>query len=544
VEQQAQILVHGVGLHPTVASDVLKRTGEAREADGGLLWPLQVVARLARSDALVRTENGFAWAGGAWPADFAIPAHMQAAMQKQWDGAAQYHTVLACAACGCDGLEFRVSVIADALNRTRLDLLMVLNEIERTTGMVHDVRNRDDIYAFYSSFLLDVIRGKLGVTGMGARKGDIPQIVREYHARLAMALEPALKTSPSKLYEIANHFYTAGARYATKAAEYCLEAASDSATSHDFRRARNYLEMAEACGALPAAGPLAEAASQGEQRVRTAAAGLAYLKEHRGAPARLALAVARLCYDVGHRSHEPRWCEDAARLCRQIVAHPASLQEEAEARHIMAVSLPKERRAERIAELRKAYGLLEHAADEDQEAVYWFAQIVNSLAKELSKGTVDERSEAKRLFECRLQLDAQRQLGDLRGTAMANAGLGRLAISEAIGDIIAEVKMHSLLGACALEKDDLQQALAHYQRSWELAGDLIDRCFAAVGLLRCYQRQNRPDQFEAMARQLLGLLEREKIPFDCQGPLQAVFTTCPMEFRGETVRRLRDLTQH
>ena len=98
-----------------------------------------------------------------------------------------------------------------------------------------------------------------------------------------------------------------------------------------------------------------------------------------------------------------------------------------------------------------------------------------SLAKELSKGTADERSEAKRLFERRLQLDAERQLGDLRGTAMAVAGLGRLEwyaepknvaaaekhfqrnleISEAIGDIIAQVKMHSLLGACALEKGDL-----------------------------------------------------------------------------------------
>jgi tetratricopeptide (TPR) repeat protein len=334
--------------------------------------------------------------------------------------------------------------------------------------------------------------------------------------------------------------------------------------------------MAEECAELSAAGPLvemekqvircqeAQVASQGDERAQAAAEGLAYLKEHPGAPARLVLAVAQLCYDVGHRSHEPRWYEDAARLCQQIVAHPASPQEEAEARHIMAVSQPYERRAERIAELRKAYGLLEHAAAEDREASRWFARIVTSLAKELSKGTADERSEAKRLFECRLQLDAQRQLGDLRGTAMAVAGLGRLEwytepknvataekyfqrnleISEAIGDIIAQVKMRSLLGACALEKDDLEQALTHYQRSWELAGDPIDRCFAAVGLLRCYQRQNRPDQFESMAQQLLGLLEREKIPFDCESQLQAVLKTCPVKSRGEAVRKLWDLTQH
>ena len=91
---------------------------------------------------------------------------MQAAIQKQWENAAaQYHAVLACAACGCDGREFRVSVLADALSRTCLDLLIVLDEIERTTGMVHDVRDRDDVYAFHSSFLLEVIRGQLGIAG-------------------------------------------------------------------------------------------------------------------------------------------------------------------------------------------------------------------------------------------------------------------------------------------------------------------------------------------------------------------------------------------
>ncbi len=209
--EQAQILIHGVGLRADVAEELLSRTGAARETDGGLLWPLQVAAKLARSGALVRTEEGFAWAGGAWPTDFALPAHMHAAIQEQWDAAPQYHAVLACAACGCDGCEFRVGTLADALGRTRLDLLLVLDEIERTTGMVYDVRDRDDVYAFHSSFLLEAIRGRLNIAGHGPRRTDVPQIVREYHARLAVALEAALNTSESKLYEVANHFYAAGA---------------------------------------------------------------------------------------------------------------------------------------------------------------------------------------------------------------------------------------------------------------------------------------------------------------------------------------------
>ena len=47
--EQAQILVRGIGLQPAVAEEVLARTGTVRESDGGLLWPLQVVAKLARS---------------------------------------------------------------------------------------------------------------------------------------------------------------------------------------------------------------------------------------------------------------------------------------------------------------------------------------------------------------------------------------------------------------------------------------------------------------------------------------------------------------
>ena len=47
VTQQTQILVRGVGLQAGVAAEILARTGEARQSDGGLLWPLQVAAKLA-----------------------------------------------------------------------------------------------------------------------------------------------------------------------------------------------------------------------------------------------------------------------------------------------------------------------------------------------------------------------------------------------------------------------------------------------------------------------------------------------------------------
>jgi tetratricopeptide (TPR) repeat protein/uncharacterized protein (DUF1778 family) len=568
--QQADILVRGVGLQGAVAQEILARCGAERQCDGGLLWPLQVAARLARGGALLRGEDGFGWANGSWPSDFTIPGHIRAAIDEQWESAAQYHTALECAACAASGHEFHVSVLAAALGRSCLELLTVLDEIERKTGIVHDVRDRDDVYAFHSAFLLEVIRGRLGILGHGPRKADVPQIIREYHARLALALEAARTTSTGGPHEVANHFYAAGARCAAKGVEHCLRAADVSAAGYDFQRAGKYLEMAAECaefsGDTPAvdvqrqivACQQAQVTLQGPQRAELAAAGLAYLKGHPAAPSRLVLAVAQLCYDVGHRGHEERWRDDATELCRQIVAHPASPQEEAQARHIMAVSQPPERREERIDGLRQAYALLQHAAAEDCEASRRFAQIVNSLAKELGKGTVAEQDEARRLFEFRLQLESERQLNDLRGMAMAMAGLGRLQwyreprnaveaepffrqnleISEAIGDLTAQVKMHSLLGACALEKAAVEQGLAHYQRSLELAGDPIDRCYAAAGLLNCYQRQQRFDQFEPMARHILDWVGGDKIPPDCSGQLSAVLAKCPGEHYGEAVRQL------
>ena len=79
--------------------------------------------------------------------------------------------------------------------------------------------------------------------------------------------------------------------------------------------------------------------------------------------------------------------------------------------------------------------------------------------------------------------------------------------------------MHSFLGGCALERDDLEQAVAHYRRSLELADAPIDQYFASVGLLRCYQRQSRPDPFEATVKHLLDLVEREGLVLRRRGPV-------------------------
>jgi tetratricopeptide (TPR) repeat protein len=290
---------------------------------------------------------------------------------------------------------------------------------------------------------------------------------------------------------------------------------------------------------------------------------LKFFDEHPAAPSRLALAVAELCYEIGHAGNDGKWQEAATRLCQQIVGRPASPQEEAHARHILAISQPRERRAERLTELRNAYALVQDPKSEDHDAWRCLARIANSLAEELSRGSAAECDEARRLFEYRLQLNDERQLGDVRGVAMAVAGLGRLdwfhepkdvssaekhfqkdlEISEAIGDVVGQVKMHSFLGGCALERKDADQAAIHYRRSQELADNPIDRYFAGVGLLRCCQQQGRRDQFEAAAVQILDLVERERVPLDPDDGLQATLEACPTALRSNAVRRLLALLQ-
>ena len=380
---------------------------------------------------------------------------------------------------------------------------------------------------------------------MARARPACPQIVREYHARLALALEAPRRLPPGGLYEVANHFYAAGARHAAKGVEYCLRAADASAAGYDFQRARNYLDMAARVRRFfrrPALGgngatdrrlPRGPGGAAGRQRAEVAAAGIG-IPEESSRPLRRGWSwrLPRCVTTWGTAATSRNGMTTRRAFASRSSPHPASPQEEAQARHIMAVSQPPERRAERIADLRKAYALLEHAAAEDREASRWFAQIVNSLAKELSKGTAAERDEARAAVRIPSAIGqgaavgrpprdghGHRRIGpaawyhEPKNTAEAGTHFRQnLEISEAIGDITAQVKMHSLLGACALEKCAAEQALAHYQRSLELAGDLIDRCFAAAGLLRCHQQLKRREQFEDTAQRLLDWVGPERNP--------------------------------
>jgi hypothetical protein len=184
-------------------------------------------------------------------------------------------------------------------------------------------------------------------------------------------------------------------------------------------------------------------------------------------------------------------------------------------------------------------------------------RIMGSLAEDLSRGSAEDRREARELFERRLHLNETHQVGDPRGQAMTHGGLGRLAffheprdlatavyhfqkdleISEAIGDQQGLIQMHSLLGACALEEDDVAQALHHYERSWELSQHATSQFFAGTGLIACYGRTGDRRSFEQVVDRLLALAD-DGVPSGCAEDLAAALTACPPEWLENGADRL------
>jgi tetratricopeptide (TPR) repeat protein len=572
-EQQVQILTGGIGLAEATAEQIVSRLGSSTSSQGGLFWLLQVVANLDRAGVFTPTEEGLALRDGKWPDDIVIPEAMRDVLCEQLRQCPEYRSVIECAACACEAREFSALLVAEALEMPRLKLLAELDRMDRETSILYDVRNRDDTFAFQSSFMLDVVRDELRILERGPSSADVPQIIREYHARLGTSLEKTLQANSNRIYAVANHFYAAGTPFADRGMKYCLDAAHASAAVLDFDAAENYLRRAEECAQW--IGELARVEAErldiecreahlsghGEDHVRLAQAGDAYLRGHPDCPTGLQLSIAQAHYDAGKSTGDRAWFSRSLEIGRKIIDEAKSVRDEATGRHFVGISLPRDQRDKRRRQLREALRLME-AESSSREDRALLGRIMGSLAEELSHGSAKDRREAKRLFERRLKLNETHQVGDPRGQAMTHGGLGRLAffhepkdiatavrhferdleISEAIGDRVGQVQMHSLLGACALEEDDIERATDHYQRSWQLAKYPINQFFAGVGLISCHARRMQTDEFHKVVRRLLEIAQ-DGVPQSCAEDLVAALASCPPDVLDARSQELREIAQ-
>ena len=572
-EDQARILSAGLGLASTVIQPLAKRVGMGTGDRGGLFWLFRLVRHLAEQGYLVKSPSGFAWSDLYEGGDkLPLPSDFKDSLAAQLASAPEFGTILACAAC--IGPEFSATLLADSLGMERLALLELLDTIESRTGIVYDVRESDDIYAFRSSFMLEVLREKMRVDFHGPRSSEVPQVIREFHARLARTLEAGLETAWNPIYEVAGHYYAAGSRHAQKGLEYCLKASETARRDFLFGQARRFLEMAAEC-AEAAGRPLDtvdqmlridcdEAHVQGIDKSGAAAKIRDFLAGNDSAGVDLLILAARTCYDAAAASGDQQLFAETVGLGQRICAQAQDPIARAEGFHFIGLGTAPAKSSEKRDALEEAVNLLENLPQPSSEARALLGRVYNSMAVQLSYGTAEDKALALSCFLKSKELKEGLETRDLPGLARVHGGMGWLAffsdppdmetarfhfakdleISEKIGDRAGQAKMHSALGGCDLKMRNAQAASGHYEQSLELAEDPMDKAFAVTGLFEALDVLGHTERMPAFGAQLSAVLmhyENGRLPASCGQRLAAVLSKQPLIREDDQLARCLEI---
>ena len=172
-------------------------------------------------------------------------------MEKLHNITAQQRNIVECAAFV--GYEFNAEILADVLDIDRLILLHELRDLENN-GILHDVVNQDDVYAFNSTALAAAIRHQTNIRNID-QSSEVPQVIREYHHRVALSLikrmqrfEESIETiGINSLIALARRSYAAGDRMIGKAFEFNKYAAERTARLGRYTEAATFAAQAVEC---------------------------------------------------------------------------------------------------------------------------------------------------------------------------------------------------------------------------------------------------------------------------------------------------------
>ncbi len=551
LETRVHILRYGIGLEEASASFIVDYVKDEVLHQGGMHWLIGVVQYLYREGYIALEEEGWKLKDDVLQENkLPISGGLRATLQKNLDRYPQYRRLIECA--GCLGLEFRASVLAESLEIPRLDLLQDLYDIEERTGILHDVMDHDDYYAFRSSYMLDVIRDAMKLRGRGPGDTGTPQIVREYHARLASSLIRSGDHSTAVVYDVANHYYAAGHGYLAEAVEANLKAARIACTVYSLDQAESFLEHAGECAEFHGNTgkwaeemllldlELAHLRNDSAGHLKMQEVGLEYLAEHADASAAVKLAVLRAVYDAAlQNGADQQLFARAVELAREIERTEQDPLVRGEALHFAGRSLPLNERAGRLDALRQAQNVVEQTGLEQAESRALLARIFNSIGEELSYDKEVPVAEVAAFFERSLEIKEQKETYDLRGQAYCHGGLGRLylfrqppnldlaekhlkidlEISCKIGDLGGQTAMNSLLGQIALERakelegaarqERLLQAEDRYLDSLRTCASERDFTFACRGLLNVCLLDDDLDRMASTVIHLKAVLREE-----------------------------------
>ncbi|MEM2146066.1 MAG: AAA family ATPase, partial [Candidatus Jordarchaeaceae archaeon] len=536
LEERINLLTGGIGLSRSTAERITNNLGTLNTEKGELYWLLLSVDYLARLGAFIYDPKGWIFDPQFLKANknnLPLPEEFKSAIKEAIRAHPEYLWILECAAC--IGLEFDAHTLADSLSLPRLEMLKILKEIEEKTGFIVDLRETDDYFSFTSSFLLQAFREELQIKLEGPKSKSVPQLIREFHARIAQAKEQRLDELPLEIFAVAKHYYASGIKYARKGIDYCRKAAEAAAKLFQFSEARTYLSMAEECAqaiGLPDNFPedrlkiiLQEAHVTGVGAKEAVREGLDFIEKNPEISLPTILMIIRACY-------EAREFEKAIVLAEQILKDPrATALEKAEAYHFIGISLPPSNISGRANKLREAMNLISTLPETTAPVINLKARVANSLAEILTYGDEQNRIEAMSLFQLSINIKRQREYNDLPGLARSYGGLGRLyltlentqmaikcfekdlEISRQIGDLSGQMIMLSLIGKCRLKNGDISTARANYQESLEIAeriDSLRGKFYAVLGILECYCLSNDIEHCETLSNRLIDILSLEK----------------------------------
>ena len=575
-KQMIKILVAGLGLSKDVAETIARQIGKGTNDGGGLFWLFKVVACLIEKGFLKKDDKGFIWTDKFEKADtLPIPYDYSAALEKDINKATEYRMLLECAAC--IGLEFRAEVLAKCLKISRMKLLQILQKIEDETGILFDVQDSDDLYRFRSSFMLEKLRKKMNISDRGPKSAKVPQLIREYHARVAKSLEKTLDSSSSSLFEVTKHYYASGQAFAEDALRYSLKSAHAARAGFLYEQARDFIDMATECAEVIGQDAKMEeellqincdeAHVLGIHRQETARECLLFYEKNPEAPVKLLILFARACYEAAPDSgNRDNMFARAEKIGHEIVQKAESATEKAEGYHFIGLSISTRQPEQRKQNLQKAFEMLSNMPENDLNAQALLARVANSLAEQLSYGSSDDKARAKTLFEQSIKIKERPELMDRHGLSMSHGGLGRLAyydnreqkniqlarkhfkidleLSKDIGDITGQAKMHSFLGGCALSEEKTDEAVEHYRLSLDIAEGLLDKFFAITGMLECFCIQKDKEQIDKTGVSLLELIQKKEAQGINLSQIESVLDECRKLTDAPWLKKIDELAKN
>ena len=525
-----ELLTYRFGFKPNASAELAEAVGNE---EGNLHWLFQMITYMAGKDELKFEHGSWGWDAKTKLADH-LPDDLKHSVLAVLNEHPEYRPILECAAC--IGPKFTVEVLTEAVGLSRFECIRLLDQIETKTGFVRDLHHEDDTFGFRSSFLLEVIRQLLGVKASGPQE-PAPQRIREYHSALANAWHSTIDKSSSALFKLATHRYAAGRRHSDRAVSELVDAAWASSGQFQHEQARDFVNMARECAAASGRddGTLErellliecrEAHVEGRNRVAMAGRTLAAIDKHPDSPFSVYAAAALACYDAGIDTRDQKHFADTVAIGRRIVEKFAGLLELAAGHHFIGIGLPRTEAAEQREHWEKAMELLEQVG-ETNDALRLKAKIANSLAEQMSYGSDDERGTAKQLFRTSIELKTLPEIRDVAGLAMSHGGLGRLAffakepdyatarehfsenlrLSENIGSIIGQTKMHSMLAGVDVAEQDFGGARQHYAAAYELAEEQVDRIFSLAGLIEVHSHLDQTEAADRHGELLLELIK-------------------------------------